>query len=345
MKKFLELVHRTSRDIDTLGHTLKRMDGTTRKVSGAAFESESEKLRDTLAADRDNFIEVANSAKANVQNLKTQLKTCKSQRERHQYQQHINSLVERLQRAIEHFSTSQSDFGSEERHRLKSQYIIARPTATEEEIDAAEYGDQEDTKNAFSIGAGMEKAQHRKKSLQHIASGIAEVTQMTQQLNLLVHDTDKEIDKVSVTTSHTEKKAKKADADLKKALRYQKLTRILKILCFSILGLLVLAGLLALLGTFILLVLQIAINRRAASESGEPGDADSAGGSAGGGSGGSGGASAGDNTNQIDTTTGGGTGNPDTTGTTGIVNTNANQIDNTTGNPNTANTNPGNNNQ
>lgn len=315
MRKFLELVHRTSRDIDTLGHTLKRMDGTTRKVSGAAFESESEKLRDALAVDRDNFIEVANSAKANVQSLKAQLKTCKSQREKHQYQQHINSLVERLQRAIEHFSTSQSDFGSEERHRLKSQYIIARPTATEEEIDAAEYGDQEDAKNAFSIGSGVEKAQHRKKSLQHIASGIAEVTQMTQQLNLLVHDTDKEIDKVSVTTSHTEKKAKKADADLKKALRYQKFTRMLKIFCFSIMGLLLLAGLLALLGTFILLVLQIAINRRTASESGEPGNAPG-------------------NTGN----TAGTTNAPDNTGTTDAPDNTTNVPDNTNGAGNIGNT-------
>ncbi|OAG29339.1 hypothetical protein NEDG_01412 [Nematocida displodere] len=229
MKKFLQSVYKANREIDEQKGVIEQMDGLTRKVSGASNEKEAGLLRDSLTQLRDEFIASVKATKTRIETLKKKSQATESHSQQHTQQQHIASLVERVKKLVEHFSTVQSEFGSEERHRLKSQYIIAKPTATKAEIEEVEYS--EDAPSSFRVDAS---AKGKKHTLLHIATGIAQVTEMTEELNLLVHKTERDVDKVAVTTTETEVKAKKADKDLKKTLRYQKLARYAKIVCVTL---------------------------------------------------------------------------------------------------------------
>lgn len=258
MKKFLTGVNEVNRELEGLKGVLGEMDQLTRKVSGAANEQETQALRRSLGELREDFIDGMNITKNGIENLKIKAQEGKTAHEKHIKEQHVKSLIERTKKLVEHFSTSQAEFGAEERHRLKSQYIIAKPTATKEELEQVEYSDSPDP---FMMSKSAKpEAQQRKQSLKQISTGIQQVNQMTEQLNLLVHKSDRNVDKISVTTRTTEVKAKKADKDLKQALKYQKLARLAKLIALAALLFLGLLLLLMVLGGIIFLVIVLARN-------------------------------------------------------------------------------------
>ncbi|KAI5190326.1 hypothetical protein NECID01_0918 [Nematocida sp. AWRm77] len=258
MKKFLVGVNEVNKELESFRSELEEMKQLTRKVSGAANDKEAQALRSSLTELREDFIDGMNTAKKGIENLKIKAQEGKSEHEKHIKEQHIKSLIERVKKMVEEFSTAQAEFGAEERHRLKSQYIIAKPTATKEELDKVEY---EDSPDPFMVTQKTKpETQARKQSLKHISSGIQQVTQMADQLNLLVHKSDRNVDKISVTTSTTEVKAKKADKDLKQALKYQKLARFAKMIAIGALLFLVFMFFLMIIGGIVFLVIVLARN-------------------------------------------------------------------------------------
>ncbi|KAI5181252.1 syntaxin 1A [Nematocida sp. AWRm80] len=265
MNEFLGLVKKTSNRIDKLKPTLEEMETLTRKVSGASNDKETKKLRDSLALHREDFISDMSQIKKEIHILKKKSEEGCTELEKHTRHQHMKSLIDRTKKMVEEFSTAQSEFGSEERERLKSQYIIAHPTATKEEIEQIEYSSS--PKIPFMNKSTTKDSEDRKQSLQHIAQGITQVTQMTDELNLLVHKPERTIDKISVTATATETKAKKADKDLKKALKYQRLARWAKMLAIGIISLIAIAIIVVVFGGILFMIIMLALNiRNRASE-------------------------------------------------------------------------------
>ncbi|KAI5136728.1 syntaxin 1A [Nematocida ausubeli] len=260
MQKFLDKVDSASMKIEACKESLDKMNYLTRRVSGVSEEKESKKLRDDLAGLRNDFIENISEVKDGITEIKRKLRG-KTQHELHTKQQQVKSLVERTKKVIEEFSTTQSEFSAEERERLKSQYIIAKPTATKEELEAVEYS--ESPKIPF-LNGGKGDADERKKSVKHISAGIQNVMKMTQDLNLLVHEKDRDVDKIAIHTTHAEAKAKKADQDLKSAEKYQKWARLGKMTFYSIIIFLVVVVVLVLFGGFVIFVLMAILNYKAA---------------------------------------------------------------------------------
>ncbi|KAI5185098.1 hypothetical protein NEHOM01_0603 [Nematocida homosporus] len=267
MKRFLERVQVISSDIDRQKEAVDKIDQLTRRVSGATNEKESKELIDNLQNLREDFLEDMGEVKEQISAIQKQAKDPNiSSHERHIRQQHTNSLIERTKKLIETFSTAQTEFGHEERSRIKSQYIIARPAATKEEIDAVAYGEEE--KASFSITDSKHaETKHRKQSLQKIFQGIQELSQMTDQLNLLVDTTEKDVDKVAVATTVAETKAKKADKDLKKALTYQRLARFAKLMVLSLVIILIIGFIIAMIGGVLFLIIMTARNMSSSNPS------------------------------------------------------------------------------
>lgn len=258
MQSFLADVQRTGKDLQQQREVVQEIDAVTRKVSGAATEDEMKKIRDKIGGLREDFIIGMREIKDRVQKLKEDAEKAETEHNKHIKKQHVHSLVERVKNLIEHFSTAQSEFGDEEKNRLKSQYIIARPSATNEEIESAIEGDE---KPVISLGGNPEKTSvERKESLKNIFKGIQEVSQMTEQLNLLVTESDKNIDKVSEDATKSEKQAKKADVDLKKAHKYQKFARFAKLFVYSMIGLLLLLFIFGVLGICVISLLYMILS-------------------------------------------------------------------------------------
>ncbi|KAH9386555.1 uncharacterized protein NEMAJ01_1451 [Nematocida major] len=256
MRKFLEEIDSVSKQIEVCQEDSRRMGEATRRVSGASDEKEAEALRTALDEERDDFIKNMAEIKEKIKELKKGIRG-KSEHKKHVKQQQIRSLVERTKKTIEAFSSVQSEFSSEERERIKSQYIIARPTATKEELEAVEYSESPQIpflKHTVSDS--------RKKSVKNISRGIKKVMKMTQELNLLVHEKDQDVDKISISTEKAEVKAKKADQDLKSAEKYQKIARLGRITAYTAIGLLIGVCLLILFGGFVIFIIVAIMNYR-----------------------------------------------------------------------------------
>lgn len=249
MQKFLREVDLTSKKIQQSQKDLKEMNHLTRKVSGAAEEKEAKELRQSLEELRSDFIQNMAEVKDKITQIKKDL-SASTEHEKHVKQQQIRSLVERTKKAIEEFSTVQSEFSAEERERLKSQYIIAKPTASKEELEAVEYSESP------NIPFLNQKTQtdDRKNSVKNISKGIKRVMKMTEELNLLVHEKDRDIDKISIETDKAEVKAKKIDNDLKAAERYQKWARLGRIAFYSTIVFLIIAAIVVFFGGFIFMI-------------------------------------------------------------------------------------------
>ncbi|KAI5153554.1 syntaxin 1A [Nematocida parisii] len=264
MQRFLDKVDTASAKIEACKDDLARMNDLTRRVSGASEEKDSQKLRNKLEVLRNDFIQNISEVKEAI----TQIKRKSSGSTRHESytkQQQVKSLVERTKRIIEEFSTTQSEFSAEERERLKSQYIIAKPTATKEELESVEYS--ESPKIPFLKSSGKSAADERKKSVKHISEGIQNVMKMTQDLNLLVHEKDRDVDKIAIQTTHAEEKAKRADSNLKAAEKYQKWSRMGRMAVYSIIIFLIVLFVFVLFGGFIFFVIIAYLNYKASRPS------------------------------------------------------------------------------
>jgi len=270
MKKFLEGVGEMNRELEYLVDLLREMEQNTRKVSGASNDGEVAVLQETLSELRGEFVEGMKTLKDGIANLKKKTSEGQTEYERHMREKQTHSLIDRTTRLVESFSTAQAEFGAEERRRVESQYIVAKPNITEEELEKIEYASPPDP---FSFKkAPKHVTEKRKTSLKEISSGIQEVTQMTEQLNLLVHESDKKIDKITITATKTEVKAKKADKDLKSTLQYQKLARFAKLISFSILFFLVLIFIFAVIGGFVFIIIVLAQNFPSSNSTGGAGN-------------------------------------------------------------------------
>ncbi|KAI5175652.1 hypothetical protein NEFER01_1694 [Nematocida sp. LUAm1] len=259
MEMFLESVKLVGKELEEEEKIIKRINELARKVSGASTDEEMKDILESLHTLRDDFLSGMHEVKEGISSIQKKLEEDKdsSHHNTHVKQQHVASLIERSKKVMNNFSTSQSEFGEEERHRLKSQYIIARPTATKEEIEHVEYN--MDDKPFIMPGKSRPVAEERKKSLKRIVEGVQEVTKMTDELNLLVVNTEKDVDKVAVTTTKTEAKAKKADVDLKKALKYQRLARFAKMLVYGFVSILVIFLIVTIIGGILISLISFVV--------------------------------------------------------------------------------------
>ncbi|KRH95138.1 SNARE protein Syntaxin 1 [Pseudoloma neurophilia] len=154
-------------------------------------------------------------------------------------------MTRELSETIELYRTEQLEHSKEEKKRLKSQFLIANPDATEEELHElvnSETGEKvlqkEFTSGSSSAKNLLSKATDRNKNIKKILESINELVALIEELDEMVHNSGKLVDKIEIEVDITKKTVKQAKRDLVKARNYQRATMYIK---YLILGVLLLA--------------------------------------------------------------------------------------------------------
>lgn len=265
--------------VNTLPKEVDELERIKDRSNGVIKEEDREALMGGVNGITSEFTRKITIAKLRIEELhKDNEKYKKKHGQDKQYAQrndHFRSLTIRLADCIERFRKVQVQLSDVETERLKAQYAIARPTATEEELDNLETDEsgQAVLESAYTIGSQsakkvVEKAGRRHKSIQVLIKNIEELAKLTQELNTLVVQSGEAIDKIEIkadTHVHTTEEAKKS---LEKAEIYQKrATKFKKIFFVIVFVLFVLAFFIVLILVIVQIIMFLISNKSSLSGS------------------------------------------------------------------------------
>lgn len=223
----------------------------------------------------DNKVSVLNNLfKEDSSDLKEKLKTI------HDENKHVNSeenefeadtrnsqwqvLTNKLAETIELYRTEQLSHTKEEKKRLKSQFLIVKPDATEQELhellnskEGHKLLEKEFKPGASSSAGILKKANERNKNIKKIVDSINELVSLIDELHEMVQNSRKIVDDIEVEIDVSKKTVKEAKKDLQKARKYQQGAMFLKYVFFVIIGLLAMCAVLVIAAICIIVTIKL----------------------------------------------------------------------------------------
>lgn len=161
---------------------------------------------------------------------------------------HLQSLGRRLGLVVEDFRRVQSGFAQHEQERLKAQYLIAKPNATQEELASLE--EQGKAKpmlqSIFTIGNKsakdvIMKAERRRSSIEEILKGMTDLKELSDDFVGYISTNGAEVDRIHIDVRNSLSQSKLAGGTLeqvaKRKIRRQQAKKITTIACGVFLGL------------------------------------------------------------------------------------------------------------
>ncbi|KAK1349836.1 syntaxin [Hamiltosporidium tvaerminnensis] len=252
MQNFLSQTRRISEEINTLTEYKEKFIYISNTKSKSVLkESEERNLESQIKVLNNMFSQLSSKIKLELKKMSEENEKIQNEEKESNFlyetrNNHWQVLTKKLVQAINSYRESQVNYNNIEKDRLKSQYIIAKPTATEEELEelTSEKG-QEHLKNAFSLGSSSAKqmysrAKERSNNIQKLAESVEELCQMISDLDEMVKSSDVFIDRIGVSMSSTKHSVKKTNKDLESALRYQRSAMRIKRYIFAGIGVVVL---------------------------------------------------------------------------------------------------------
>ncbi|KAI5136736.1 hypothetical protein NEAUS06_1971 [Nematocida ausubeli] len=121
----------------------------------------------------------------------------------------MQNLLRRLSLVIQDFGRVQGGFASNQKERLKEQYLIANPQATEKELHYL--GEKEKGKlllqSAFTLGNKKAKealilAEERRNSLEALLEGISDLKDLTDDFSAIIRNDTCEMDRIHVGVNY-----------------------------------------------------------------------------------------------------------------------------------------------
>lgn len=223
MEEFLKKSKELNKRIDNLENFLTKLKYQTNlKRNSIMTENEESQVNNKIKAINDLF-------KTEVDDIKNELneilKKSETEFEKETRISHYKSLSEKLTNIINKYRYIQLDYNRNERNRFKSMYRIARPDATEEELENA--NNEEILKSKFAMGSKSSKrllkqAENKNKNIKEIVKNIEELNNLMEQLKEMVQNTGDVVDKIEINMEKAEEDTKKANQDLDQALEYQR---------------------------------------------------------------------------------------------------------------------------
>ena len=157
-----------------------------------------------------------------------------------------SALVEDLQKVSENFKTQNKNYLLKLKQRTSK---FADCFTDENEFDGGyTFGFDDDQLNMLEESTDL--VNQRVAEIKKITQTVAELAEMTSQLNMLVHEQGTIIDRIDYNVEHTEKQVEKAVEEIQIAERYQKAS-IVKVVV------LVLAGLI--IGALIIFIIKLSV--------------------------------------------------------------------------------------
>lgn len=150
-------------------------------------------------------------------------------------------MTRELSETIEMYRVEQLEHSKEEKKRLKSQFLISKPDATDEELNELLQSDSGEKmiRKEFSCGSKssknlLKKASDRNKNINKILESITELVALIEELDEMIRNSGKLIEKIEIDIDVTKKTVKQAKKDLVKARTYQQASMYIKYILIGI---------------------------------------------------------------------------------------------------------------
>ncbi|KAI5148319.1 syntaxin 1B/2/3 [Enteropsectra breve] len=140
-------------------------------------------------------------------------------------QKHSNDLASELKR----YENIQCDCRKQEKDNLKKIFLIAKPQATEKELEALAEGEEGETilASAFALGSKsaqsiLKEAKKRRKQIQRIVDMIAALVKLIQEIDKIVESNGEGITELTVHMAKAEENISQANTELTSAREYER---------------------------------------------------------------------------------------------------------------------------
>lgn len=233
MRDFLRDSKRILNDIETLNSYTGSIDYlSSQKNSSVLNRKDEEELNNQIDVLNGRFRKLSRAIKERIDVFSEE--TTKLERENkgdefynETRRMHLHAQSKKLTEAINRYREMQVKNREDEVDKFKLQYIIAKPDATEKEIEEF-IGDDDGTKvtSAYALGAHsaqgiLEEAENRKRNIRKIEEMVQEIVDL---LNLINQEVSKRTDVVEAINDDLisgEENTAAANIDLESALTYQ----------------------------------------------------------------------------------------------------------------------------
>lgn len=245
MHDFLRDSKRVLNDIDTLDSYTSSIDYLSSQKNSAVLNKEDEEgLNRQIDVLNGRFRKLSRKIKERIDAFSGETVDA---REGGLYREtrkmHLHAQSKRLAEAINRYREAQIKHREEEVDKFRLQYIIAKPDATEKEIEDF-ICDDDGTKvaSAYALGAHsaqgiLEEAESRKKNIRKIEEMVQEIVDL---LNMIGQEVSKRSDVVEAINDELiagEENTAAANVDLESALTYQiRATRIKRMLVYGLMA-------------------------------------------------------------------------------------------------------------
>ncbi|ELQ76794.1 SNARE protein Syntaxin 1 [Trachipleistophora hominis] len=239
MDEFLGRCKKIEDEIDKLRqyiHKLKVL--SNRKANSILSDREETELDNRITVLNNMFKENSKRVKEKLKDMHEENKEISPEDEEFEADTRNNRwqvLTNYLAETIELYRTEQLNHTKEEKQRLKAQFLIAKPDATEDELhdlvnssEGHKLLEKEFKPGARSSKGILKKAGERNKNIKNIVNSINELVSLIDELHEMVMNSRKIVDNIEIEIDVTRKTVKEAKKDLEKARNYQKAAMYIK---------------------------------------------------------------------------------------------------------------------
>ncbi|KAI5189061.1 hypothetical protein NECID01_0416 [Nematocida sp. AWRm77] len=149
---------------------------------------------------------------------------------------HIKGVAERAQKLVEAFHQEEQTIVEKEQERLVSLYQIAKPNATQEELDLLETTSRGQAliAAAFSVGDSthhklIHEATARHANITTLLRNLKDLYKATEQLNQIISQTDESINTISYSLHASSHKSYATNQHIQTGIKRRKRKRTLKL--------------------------------------------------------------------------------------------------------------------
>lgn len=248
IQEFLDKCKRIENEILRLNEYIKKMRYYGNCKSNSILSEKEEKGLDNKISILTGFFKkMSHQIKADLHEIHEQNKGLRIEEDEfvfHTRNDRWEVMTRELSETVELYRTEQLEHSKEEKKRLKSQFLIANPDATEDDLHELVHSEKGEKmlQKEFSSGSSsskniLKKASDRNKNIKKIVDSINELVSLIEELDEMVHNSGKIVDKIEIEIDITKKTVKKANKDLVKARNYQRAAMYIKYIILGIVAL------------------------------------------------------------------------------------------------------------
>lgn len=245
IKKFLDRCNLIEDEITKLHDYIDRMKYYSNYKSNSVLSDKDEKKLDNKIHILNGFFKkVSHKVKEELKEIHDDNKKLDIEEDEFVYNARHDRwevMTRELSETLELYRTEQLEHSKEEKKRLKSQFLIANPDASEEELnelvqsDAGEKMLQKEFSNGSSSSKNLlKKASDRNRNIKKILESITELVGLIEELDEMIRNSGKMVDKIEIDIDVTKKTVKQAKKDLVKARNYQRAAMYIKYILLGV---------------------------------------------------------------------------------------------------------------